>query len=102
MARSSTKGYGATLTLAGPVDLTALPNLPSSKERMAWFLGQVTELAPRMARPIIRSMLLPELEKQDSTSLVETLVLLQTTVLPWVIAGDAPDGYDAGPDYEPA
>jgi hypothetical protein len=46
-------------------------------------------------------MLLPELERLDSASLTETLVLLQTVILPWVIEGDAPSGYDAGPEYEP-
>jgi hypothetical protein len=71
-----------------------LPSLPTPQQRTAWLLGRVTDKAPAMARPLIRSMLLPKLEQLDSESLVETLVFLQTVVLPWLIEGDlAADPY---------
>jgi hypothetical protein len=82
------------------IDPEALPNLPTTMERMAWLLGRLTDQIPAVARPLVRSMLLPALERQDSASLTEILVTIQTVVLPWVIGDDASDGFDAGPDYD--
>ena len=64
---------------------TELPALPTAKDRVAWLLGKMNEQAPLMVRPMIRSLLLPKLEALDEQSLTETLVVLQTVILPWLV-----------------
>lgn len=62
--------------------------LPTIQHRTAYLLGLMLEQAPAMARPVMRSMLLPKLEGLDSESLTGTLEQLRDVVLPWLITGD--------------
>lgn len=71
-------------------------DLETPSERAAWLMGHLLEAAPSMARPIIRSMLLPKLEQLDEGSLIETLVLIKDQVLPWVLSGDVGVDPEAG------
>jgi hypothetical protein len=76
-----------------------LPTLPTVQARTAWLLGRVTDKAPTMVRPLIRSMLLPKLEQLDEASLTEALGALQTTILPWLIGDNDDDAIAADEGY---
>lgn len=76
-------------------DSESVPFLPPADlrtpvERASWLMGQMVNRAPAVARPIIRSMLLPQLEQLNDEVLIETLATLQTVILPWVVDGTLP------------
>ena len=67
------------------VGSSELPELPTIEERVAWLLGKMLQQAPTMARPILRSMLLPRLEQLPSEALIETLGIFRDQILPWLL-----------------
>lgn len=76
----------------GSMQLPSRAELPTVSHRTAYLLGRMLEQAPAMARPVMRSMLLPKLEGLDEASLVATLELLRGSILPWLITGDIDGG----------
>lgn len=65
-------------------------SLPTVEERVGFLMGQMLQAAPPLARPVLRSMLLPKLETLNSESLAEILEDLNGVVLPWLLTGDLP------------
>lgn len=65
-------------------------SLPTIEERVGFLMGRMLEQAPPLARPVLRSMLLPKLETLSSESLAEILGDLHGVVLPWLLTGDLP------------
>ena len=74
-------------------------DLGTPMERAAWMLGRLLEQAPALARPVIRSMLLPRLETLNSEDLIASLAMIKDQVLPWVMFGDT--GHSASDDDDP-
>ena len=73
-----------------PTDLT------TPLQRAAWIMGRMLEQVPGPVRPIIRSMLLPKLETLSSEDLIDSLVTIKDSLLPWVLWGDTGEPvYDA-------
>lgn len=71
-------------------DLPSLSDLPTPMERTAYVLGRMLDSAPKLAQPVLRSLLLPRLATLDSVALTEALDTLRNDLLPWLIDGSRP------------